>query len=162
MSTFSVGDQVVVPAFGIGIIESIQTTVMEDIEYALYVVKVEENGIVFKVPVDQAEEKGLRYPMSKADVKGVYEVLRDRETPRDKQTWNRRYRAYMTKIKTGDPLQVAEVLRDLAMLKAEKQLSFGERKMYDQAHGLVVQECVIAKELSTEKIEKEIDKIFTV
>lgn len=162
MSTFTVGDQVVVPAFGIGHIESIQKTVMEDIEYSLYVVKVVENGIVFKVPVAQASEKGLRFPMTKTEVEEVYEVLRDRDTPRDKQTWNRRYRAYMTKIKTGEPLQVAEVLRDLAMLKSEKQLSFGERKMYDQAHGLVVQECVVAKGLSIEKIEKQIKDIFIV
>ena len=92
----------------------------------------------------------------------VYDVLKDRDTPADKQTWNRRYREYMNKIKTGDPLEVAAVLRDLARLKSEKTLSFGERKMYDQAHSLIVQELSVAKDVDEQAIKDEIEDIFKV
>ena len=87
-------------------------------------------------------------------------MLRDKDTPADKQTWNRRYREYMNKIKTGDPLEVAAVLRELARLKNEKTLSFGERKMYDQAHSLIVQELAVAKDVDEQVIKDEIEAIF--
>ena len=67
----------------------------------------------------------------------------------------------MNKIKTGDPLEVAAVLRDLALLKSEKALSFGERKMYDQAHSLIVQEVAVSRDVDEKVINKEIDDIFT-
>jgi CarD family transcriptional regulator len=93
-------------------------------------------------------------------IDAVYVVLGDREKPADKQTWNRRYREYMNKIKTGIPLEVAAVLRDLAILRSEKTLSFGERKMYDQAHGLIVQEIAVARDVDEAVVKAEIEKIF--
>ena len=128
--------------------------------YRLYVLKILDNGMTIKVPVDNADAIGMREIIPQDSVAKVYEVLRDRSSPADKQTWNRRYREYMTKIKTGDPLEVAAVLRDLALLKTEKQLSFGERKMYDQAHSLIVQELAVAKDVDENLIKKEIEGIF--
>jgi CarD family transcriptional regulator len=81
--------------------------------------------------------------------------------PTDNQTWNRRYREYMNKIQTGDPIEVAKVLRDLALLKADKNLSFGEKKMFDQARSLLVQEIAVAKDSDEATVESEIDEIFT-
>ena len=68
----------------------------------------------------------------------------------------------MNKIKTGDPLEVAAVPRDLAKLKSEKTLSFGERKMYDQAHSLIIQEIAVAKDVDEQVIKTEVDAIFVV
>jgi CarD family transcriptional regulator len=102
----------------------------------------------------------MRNIIPASDVEGVYEILRDRETPPDNQTWNRRYREYMNKIKTGDPIEVARVLRDLAIMKMEKNLSFGEKKMYDQARGLLVQEISCAKDVEESVIDKELDALF--
>ena len=102
----------------------------------------------------------MRKVISREHVDKIYEVLKDRDVPTDNQTWNRRYREYMNKIQTGDPIEVAKVLRDLALLKADKNLSFGERKMFDQARNLLVQEISVAKDTDERSIEEELDIIF--
>lgn len=157
---FEVGEKAVYPAHGVGVIKEIEKSVMDGIEYELYVLKILDNGMTIRVPTNNADAIGMREIIPKSAVDKVYEVLRDRKKPADKQTWNRRYREYMNKIKTGDPLEVAAVLRDLAILRKGKTLSFGERKMYDQAHGLIVQEVAVAKDVDESKIKKEIEKIF--
>jgi CarD family transcriptional regulator len=93
-------------------------------------------------------------------VEEVYEILQERDITVDNQTWNRRYREYMDKIKSGSVYEIAEVLRDLSLLKFEKELSFGERKMLDTARTLLVKELAIAQGLSEEEVLKEIQKIF--
>lgn len=79
----------------------------------------------------------------------------------DNQTWNRRYREYMDKIKTGSVYEVAEVYRDLLMLKIEKDLSFGERKMLDTARSLLVKEISLAQKVKEVEVEKDLDQIFS-
>jgi len=158
---FTIGDKAVYPAHGVGIIKDIENLEMEGQVYRTYVLKILDNGMTIKVPVDNADAIGLRDIIPEDAVDKVYEVLRDRDAPADKQTWNRRYREYMNKIKTGDPLEVAAVLRDLALLKVEKTLSFGERKMYDQAHSLIVQELAVARDVDEQEIKTEIESIFT-
>lgn len=160
MPTFNVGDKAVFPAHGVGIIKDIESAQLGGQMYQLYVLKILDNGMTIKVPIDNADAIGLRQVIPSDAVDKVFEVLRDRSSPADKQTWNRRYREYMTKIKTGNPLEVAAVLRDLALLKIEKQLSFGERKMYDQAHSLIVQELSVAKDIDEQIVKKEIEGIF--
>lgn len=157
---FNVGDKAVVPSHGVGVIKDIETLHMGGGAYEVYVIKILDNGLTYKVPVGKVAENGIREVMSLDEIEQAYEVLRDRETPTDKQTWNRRYREYMNKIKTGNPLEVAAVLRDLALLKAEKTLSFGERKMYDQAHSLMVQEIAVARDVDEQSVKKEIEQIF--
>jgi CarD family transcriptional regulator len=112
------------------------------------------------VPVNNASAIGMRPVINLIQVEKVYEILRDRDVPTDNQTWNRRYREYMNKIQTGDPIEVGKVLRDLALLRGDKNLSFGERKMYDQAHSLLVQELSVAKDCDEKSIEAEIEAIF--
>jgi CarD family transcriptional regulator len=159
---FNIGDRAVIPAHGVGVVKEIVTENMENVEYKFYVFKILDNGMTYRCPLDRVGENGIRTVIPTEAVERVYEVLRDRDTPADKQTWNRRYREYMNKIKTGDPLEVAAVLRDLARLRQEKTLSFGERKMYDQAHSLVVQEIAVAKDVDEQIIKDEIEKLFTV
>ena len=124
---FEIGDKAVYPAHGVGLIQDIETMEFEGEELTFYLLKILDNAMSIKVPVQNAEAIGMRSIIPAAEVEGVYEILRDRETPPDNQTWNRRYREYMNKIKTGDPIEVAKVLRDLAIMKMEKNLSFGEQ-----------------------------------
>lgn len=159
---FDVGDKAVVPALGVGIVKEISVVELEGQQYSMYVIKILDNGLTYRVPVDNTGANSIREVIPLDAVEKVYEVLRDRKTPADKQTWNRRYREYMNKIKTGDPLEVAAVLRDLARLKAEKTLSFGERKMYDQAHSLIVQEVAVAKDIDEQIVRDEIEEIFKI
>src|SRR6476619_2143488 len=78
----------------------------------------------------------------------------------DRQTWTRRYRGFMEKIKSGSLFEVAEVFRDLYRLKGLKPLSFGERRMLDTAKGLIVQELSVARASDTQKVEQELEQIF--
>ncbi len=157
---FEIGDKAVVPALGVGIIKEIEELDLGEEVYQCYVIKILDNGLTYKVPVNNTESNGIRKVIAADQVEAIYDILRDRDTPADKQTWNRRYREYMNKIKTGDPVEVAAVLRDLARLKIEKTLSFGERKMYDQAHSLIVQEVAVAKDKDEQVIKVEIDALF--
>src|SRR6266404_4890010 len=139
VGTFKVGEKVVYPAHGVGVIEGVQTKVISGSERKFYM---------------------LRIIIGKDMVAKVYRILRDKKVEIDQQTWNRRYREYTEKIKTGSVLEIAKVLRDLFVLKGEKELSFGERKMLDTARNLLVKELAIAKSHSEEKIMEELRGIF--
>ncbi len=157
---FQIGDKAVVPALGVGIVKDVTEMAIEGDPSTFYEIKILDNGATYFVPVDNTGGNGIREVIPEDAVERVYEVLRDRSKKPDKQTWNRRYREYMNKIKTGDPLEVAAVLRDLARLRSEKTLSFGERKMFDQAHSLIVQEIAVSKDVDEQVVKDEIEKIF--
>lgn len=157
---FSVGDKAVYPAHGVGIIRDVISVEVDGLKATFYVLKILDNGITIKVPVNNARTIGMRPVLQIEHVDKVREILQDRNVPTDNQTWNRRYREYMSKIKTGDPIEVAKVLRDLALLKSEKALSFGERKMFDQARRLLVQEIAVARDVDEKSVGDEIDELF--
>ncbi|MFT4624176.1 MAG: CarD family transcriptional regulator [Myxococcota bacterium] len=157
---FEIGDKAVVPALGVGIVKEIKQMETEGVTDDYYEIKILDNGLTYFVPVNNTGMNGIREVIPQDAVERVYEVLRDHSQKPDKQTWNRRYREYMNKIKTGDPLEVAAVLRDLARLRSEKTLSFGERKMYDQAHSLIVQEIAVSKDVDEQVVKDEIEGIF--
>lgn len=157
---FSVGDKAVYPAHGVGIIRDVISVEVDGLKATFYVLKILDNGITIKVPVNNARTIGMRPVLQVEHVDKVREILQDRNVPTDNQTWNRRYREYMSKIKTGDPIEVAKVLRDLALLKSEKALSFGERKMFDQARRLLVQEIAVARDVDEKSVGDEIDELF--
>src|SRR6202041_1687866 len=94
------------------------------------------------------------------EIREIFEILRERTVAFDNQTWNRRYRGFMDKIKTGSIYDVAEVLRDLYRLKTEKSLSFGERRMLDTARTLIVKEIAIARAQTEDQVKTEIEAIF--
>lgn len=157
---FNVGDKAVYPAHGVGIIRDVISVEVDGLKAIFYVLKILDNGITIKVPVNNARAIGMRPVILPEHVDKVREILQDRNVPTDNQTWNRRYREYMSKIKTGDPIEVAKVLRDLALLKSEKALSFGERKMFDQARRLLVQEIAVARDSDEKIVGEEIDGLF--
>ncbi len=157
---FKVGDLVAVPDCGVGMISEVTQVDLGGGSVDAYVIKILEEAVTYMTPVDALEENGIRPIMPVELVAEIYVVLADREKPADKQTWNRRYREYLQKIKTGQPLELAAVLRDLAILRAEKSLSFGERRMYDRTHGLLVQEIAVARDCDESVIKREIEEIF--
>jgi CarD family transcriptional regulator len=114
------------------------------------------------IPIRNVDSVGLRDIIDKKEIPKVYEVMKTKkETLNDNQTWNRRYREYMDKIKTGSLYDVAEVFRDLSLLKLTKDLSFGERKLYDTAQVLLVKELSTARKTDEETIISEIESFFT-
>ena len=159
--SFRVGDKAVYPAHGVAEVTGIETKEIGGSKTSFYILRILENGMRIMVPTKNVGTVGLRAVVKKAEVKEVYDILKSREVSVDSQTWNRRYREYMEKIKTCSVYEVAEVLRDLSLLKNDKELSFGERKMLDTARSLLVKELAIAKNTKEEKIDRELAEIFT-
>jgi CarD family transcriptional regulator len=157
---FRVGDLAVYPAHGVGLIESIETREVLGHEQDFYIMKILENDMIIMIPVNNVESVGLRDIIDRDEVDKVYAIMKKRDIPPDNQTWNRRYRDYMEKIKTGSVYEVAEVLRDLYLLKTDKDLSFGERKMLDTAESLLLKELSIAKKTDENAIMSDIKNIF--
>jgi len=157
---FKVGDLAVYPAQGVGRIEAIETREISGQKQAFYIMKILENNMIIMIPVNNVESVGLRDIIDDEEVAKVYEIMKKRDIPPDNQTWNRRYREYMDKIKTGSVYEVAEVLRDLYLLKVDKELSFGERKMFDTAQSLLLKELSIAKKTDESTIMSDMKSIF--
>jgi len=158
---FQIGDLAVYPAHGVGMIEAIENKVINGEEHDFYIMKVLENNMVIMIPTWNVESVGLREVIDEKEIPKIYEVLKTRkENPMDNQTWNRRYRDYMDKIKTGSLYDVAEVYRNLSILRFTKDLSFGERKLFDTATVLLVKELSTAKKTDEEEIMSEIQSFF--
>jgi CarD family transcriptional regulator len=157
---FKTGDLAVYPAHGVGRIESIETKSIGGKKQDFYIMRILENDMKIMIPINNAEAVGLRQLIGSDDVPRVYEILKTREVSVNGGTWNRRYREYMEKIKTGSIYELAEVLRDLTVLKGDKELSFGERKMLDTARTLLLKELSIVRSISEEEVEEEVGEML--
>src|SRR5205085_2832671 len=155
-----VGDKAVYPAQGVAEVISIEEKDIAGRRQQFYVLRILDTNRKIMVPIDNARSVGLRHPINEREIKEIFAILRERTIAFDNQTWNRRYRGFMDKIKTGSVYDVAEVMRDLYRLKAEKSLSFGERRMLETARALIVKEIAVTRAKSEEKIQAEIDQIF--
>ena len=143
---FKVGDKAVYPAQGVAEVIRIEEKDIAGSRQKFYVLRILDTDRKILVPVANAGAVGLRQVISEQEIREIFDILRERTIAFDNQTWNRRYRGFMDKIKTGSIYDVAEVLRDLYRLKTDKQLSFGERRMLDTARTLIVKEIAIARE----------------
>ena len=163
-SDFKVGDMVVYPGHGVGKISALSSSTIGGSEQHFFDILFGDEsgnkGMKIKVPVIQAQAVGLRRVVDKKAVDKVYRILKDRKCKVDTQTWNRRFREYSQKIKTGSVFEIAEVLRDLSVLSVDKELSFGEKRMLDTAQSLLVSEIAVAKARTHEKVMGEIQALF--
>jgi CarD family transcriptional regulator len=150
---FNVGDVVVYPAHGVSEVESIETREISGSNISFFILKVLDTEMTVMVPVTNVENVGIRQLINDDGIDKVLEILNQRSASIDNQTWNRRYREYMEKIKSGSAFEIAEVLRDLNILKRGKELSFGERKMYDTAKNLLVSEISTSKKIEKQDVE---------
>ena len=161
MLQFKVGNKVVYPAQGVAEVIGVETKEIGGRLTSFYLLRIVNSDMRILVPTDKALQVGLREVASHSEVDEVLDILREKEVHLDKQTWNRRYRGFMEKIKTGSLFEVAEVFRDLYRLKSTKTLSFGERRMLDTAKGLIVKELAVARAWTEQRVEKELDKVFS-
>ena len=158
---FEIGDLAVYPAHGVGKIHAIESRTINGEEHDFYIMRVIENDMVIMIPTANVDSVGLRGIIDEKEIPKVYEIMQAKKDGlADNQTWNRRYREYMDKIKTGSLYDVAEVFRDLFLLKLTKDLSFGERKLYDTAQVLLVKELSTAKQIDEKTILSEIESLF--
>ena len=147
MSNFKVGDHAVYPGHGVGRIDKIEIKEILGAKHEFYSVLILETGMKVMIPASNIKSVGLRHLISKEEAAQVVTILKDKNIKIDTQTWNRRYREYTDKIKTGSVVEIAGVLRDLYVLKNEKELSFGEKKMLETARNLLVKELNLAPEV---------------
>jgi CarD family transcriptional regulator len=153
---FQIGDYAVCPGHGVGQIVDIEER--EGCDFAFYMVKIIANGMKVMVPTNS--ELGIRTLIGSDDVSDVFSVLNNHDVELDNSTWNRRYRDYMEKVKTGSLVEIAEVLRELFLLKENKNLSFGEKKMLDQCRELIAQEISISGGKDSVEVKTEINSCF--
>jgi CarD family transcriptional regulator len=157
---FKVGDKAVHPSHGLGEIVSIEHRELGGTKGEFYILKILDNGMKVMVPVFGAAQAGLRTVMSSKEADAVLDTMRAREVAVDVQPWSRRFRAYTEMIKSGSPHEIAKVLRDMHRLKFDKDLSFGERRLLDQAKSLLMKELALAKKMSEQKMAEQIANIF--
>ncbi len=155
---YRIGDRIIYPAHGIGIIDRVEDKLVSGKRRSFYVIKILENGVTVMTPVDNADKVGLRGLASKKDISKALKILSEDAAISLDENWNRRQKGYFNKIKTGSLLEIAEVYRDLSLLQIEKGLSFGERKMLENAKYLIVSEIAEAKGIEIKKAEKIIEK----
>ena len=158
---FSEGDMAVYPAHGVGVIKAVETKTVGGIDQSFYILEILDNSMRIMIPTDTSNNVGLRAIVGKDEVGDILDILSDRSVELGTQTWNRRYRDYMEKIKTGSVHEVAVVLRDLFLLSVDKDLSYGERKMLDTAKNLLVKELSLAQNNSEDDVSKTIEAIFS-
>lgn len=158
--SFKVGDNAVYPGHGVGRVVAVETKEILGKPHSFYTIEILESGMKIMVPKDNVKSVGLRPIISRNEADEVIRILQIKQIKVDNQTWNRRYREYMEKIKTGSVFEIAEVLRDLFVLKADKELSFGERKMLDNARSLLIKELSLAADPDDLKSQDVVKDIF--
>jgi CarD family transcriptional regulator len=157
---FKIGDRAVYPRQGVAEITGIESKEILGSQEVFYILRVLDTDKKIMVPVAKVDSVGLREVIRDADVAKVYELLKKREVPADHTTWNRRYRRYLEKINTGSVFDVAEVVRDLYILRVDKPLSFGERKMLEEARELLIKELSVARRVEESVVTQDLIDIF--
>ena len=157
---FKVGDKVVYPGHGVGEVNTVRVKKIAGTEQQFFDITIMDTGMKIMIPTVQAQSVGLRRVVDKKAIDKVYTILKDRDFRIDTQTWNRRFREYSQKIKTGSVFEIAEVIRDLSVLSIDKELSFGEKKMLDTAQNLLSSEIAVARSRSQDKVMGELRALF--
>jgi CarD family transcriptional regulator len=144
---------------GAGVIVAIEEREVLGERQKYYIMQLPIGDMKVMIPMNAVDDLGLRQVIGPEEVERVYQVLQGEETAMS-SNWNRRYRANMEKIRSGDIYEVAEVVRNLTIRDIEKGLSTGERKMLDTARQILVSELVIAQNSTREEVEEAIQEIF--
>ncbi|OQX70222.1 MAG: hypothetical protein B6A08_01740 [Sorangiineae bacterium NIC37A_2] len=158
--TFNVGDTLVHPAHGVGSITAIEEKLVGSEPCELYVIRVHATGMRVMVPKAAVDRVGLRKVMSAREADEILQILTLPDVAVRSQPWNRRFRAYTEMLASGAAVEIAKVLRDMQRRSAASELSFGERRLLDQAKALLIQELALAKNRPADELELEIVSMF--
>lgn len=154
------GARVVYPAHGVGIIEKIEKIKTNGASVQFYTIRIDESGMTIRVPSSRAQQVGIRNVMSEGEVRKVLKLLREKGKVVNGVNWHKRQKSYIDRIKSGSVLELAEILRELTLIQAKKELSFGEQRMYDNVRQLMVVEIAEAKGILKDAAAKLLDKAF--
>jgi CarD family transcriptional regulator len=154
---FNIGDKVVYPMHGAGVIESIEEKEILGQKQKYYIMKMPVGDVQVMVPTASAEKVGLREVIHCDEADKVLGVLSSEQTAMN-TNWNKRYRENMDRIKNGKILEVAEVVKNLAHKSSDKGLSAGEKKLYNNAKQILISELVLANQGTKAEVEALIDE----
>jgi CarD family transcriptional regulator len=157
MIDFRVGDKVVYPNHGVGIIEEITRRSVSGIPEEFYMLRIHSNASLVMVPTSNVKSVGLRKIIKKSDVDGLFKILED-DFFEPEADWKGRYKDHSEKMRTGSIFQVAEVLKNLVYLSFKKSLSFREKRMLDRAKQLIISEVATVRNLNEKSVEDQIDR----
>lgn len=153
---YNIGDKIVYPMHGAGIIESIEEKEILGQKQNYYVMKMPMGDMKVMIPTQNVDDIGIREVISNKDAELVFSIL-ESDSSNANSNWNKRYRENMTKIKSGNIFEVADVVRCLMLREKDKGLSTGERKMLNSAKQILVSELVLAKDMKPGEIENIIN-----
>ena len=158
---FKIGEVVVYPKHGVGEIVKIENMEISSIKTKFYVVKMEQSKLIIRVPIDKQIEVGLRKVSSKKIIEEVFSTLKLKPKIR-RIMWSRRAQEYESKIFSGEPIKIAEVVRDLYRKSSQAEQSYSERQMFQVAIERLAREVAAVEKTdyfqSTEKIEQILSK----
>ena len=157
---FHIGDKIVHPMHGAGVIDSIATQRVNGVVRDYYVLKLPVGGMQVMVPTENSAEIGVRPIVAAGKAEEIIAALRDIQVEND-SNWNRRYRENMLRLKSGDLMEVARVMKGLILRDEKKGLSTGERKMLHSAKQILISEIVLSQNASYEEIEGRINMALT-
>lgn len=150
----SVGDKVVYPMHGAGVIEGIEECEVMGKTQSYYILMMPFGGMKVMIPMDNVKSIGLREVIGSAEVDKVIEVFKDTPPEQPGGSWNRRFNANLLKIKSGSIYDVAEVVRNLILQDRMKKISTGERRLLDTAKQILVSELVLACDKDASAVEE--------
>jgi CarD family transcriptional regulator len=153
---FIVGDKIVYPMHGAGIIESIEEKEILGLKQSYYILRMPIGDMKVMIPIKNIEGIGVREIIDRSEADRVLAVLREHESGSN-VNWSKRYRENMAKIKSGNIFEVADVVRALMLRERERGLSTGEKKMLSSAKQILVSELVLAKNTNPNEIENTIE-----
>lgn len=157
---FKIGDMAVYPTQGVGVIEDIENREYSGQSQRFYILRIVDSDMKIMVPVGNAGNVGLRRLIDQNCITGIFDALAEPTDHGKIASWSRRQREYNDKLKTGDLLEVAEVLRDLYQISSAKELSYGEKKVLEQARKLLITEVALAEGAKEDQVTQRLEKIF--
>jgi CarD family transcriptional regulator len=156
---FQKGDYVVYPAHGVGLVESVDTQTIGGMDVKLYTITFEKDRMRLKVPVMKAQSAGLRRLCSESRLKDAIKTLKGRAKVR-RTMWSRRAQEYETKINSGDPVAIAEVLRDLKRSNDDTEQSYSERQIYQSALERLAREVAAVEQIEETEATSRLETIL--
>ena len=153
---FQVGDKIVHPMHGAGIVDSIVQKKVNGVVREYYILKLPMGGMLVMIPVQSCGEIGVRPVVDEQEAERIIAAFPEIEVDTT-QNWNRRYRENMLRLKSGDLLEVARVIKSLSVRDGERGLSTGERKMLHSAKQILISEIVLSQNSSYEDVEARIN-----
>ena len=157
---FKIGDMAVYPTQGVGVVEGIEVREYSGHSQKFYILRIVDSDMKILIPVGNVDNVGMRRLIDQQHITGVFDALAEPSVGGKVASWSRRQREYNDKLKTGDLLEVAEVLRDLYQISTGKELSYGEKKVLEQARKLLVTEVALAEGAKEDQVVRRLESIF--